>query len=304
MAGSGSAVAPPGTVQSAIDDAHDAGGGGVRLDASARYDPAETWHVKPGVVLDCGGAVVAPSEERDVFHVHPSARVSQPRVHLPSVDWGATVFTFDTAYGPYHPIVADGPTPYYGAGVVGGYTTGVEDRERPNRSRVFHVRNRGEGMDCVTWLSCRDHQTYYVGTVYDLHAADPDDTGRWINGNYFGGMHWFHETCLRTRGDGKVNGNTFRIDQAQPDNSREYSTYLWDLRLGDYNTVLGMCWDAHYYDALLSIPESGADAPRGNLVWTQGLDTKVVAEGGLGENYVLTNDSFASLSGVGVETRE
>ena len=286
--------AQPDEVQAAIDAAHERGGGTVSLDPDGRYDPHTTLHVKPGVVLDCGSAIIAPSDDRDLFHVHPAAWVHDPRIHLPSVEWSSTVFTFDTQYGPYHPYVYEGEIQYAGSGVIGGYTRGIDSHDEPNQSRVFYVHNRGshERVDCITWLQIAHHQTYYVGTVYDVFADDPENN-RWTNGNYFGGMHWGHDVCLRTRGEGKINGNNFYLGQTQP---RNYSDCFWDMRQGKGNTVTGMLWDTQRYDRFLRVDAESDDPPVNNLIWTQRLAS---VDEEIGHNYVLTNESMGALSVAG-----
>lgn len=292
-------VARPGDVQTTIDDVHDTGGGTVRLDAAATYEVEETLHLRPDVTLDCNGAIFVPVGDADLLHVHPNATVLQPRTHVPSIEWDHAVFTFDAKYGGYHPNWHSSVERYAGSGVVGGYTSGVDTREEPNGATAFRVRNGDDSEGPMTWLQCAHHQTYFVDTVVDLYSHGPRE---WINGNFFGGMHWMHRVGVVTRGDGKVNGNNFYFPQTQPD---RYSEYLWDMQIGRSNTLKGMFWDCHFYDALLRTTEGEKDdEPHNNLVWTQGMDTEVVAEGDLGENFVLTNASFASLSMENVETRD
>lgn len=291
--------AAPGEVQATVDRVHERGGGTVFLDGAERYDPDETIHVRPGVALDFDGAILEPTADRDLFHVHPCASVRWPRVHLPSADWSSTVFTFDTQYGPYHPHVYEGDVQYTGSGVFGGYTRGVDRHDEPNGARAFFVNNRGDHdrVDCVTWLQVARHQTYYVDTVFDLRCDDPEND-RWTNGNYFGGLHWAHDVCIRTRGEGKINGNTFALAQTQP---RNYSDCFWDLQQGKGNTVVGMLWDTQRYEKFLRVATDSADPPVNNLLWTQRL---AGANDDVGRNYVLTNESFGPLSVVGEGSAE
>lgn len=291
--------ARPGEVQATIDAAHEQGGGTVALDPAERYELEGPLHVKSGVVLDCENAIIAPTEDEDLFHIHPSAFVRRPGVHLPSVDWSSTVFTFDTQYGPYHPHVYEGDIQYTGAGVIGGYTRGIDSHEDPNQSRAFYVHNRGshDRVDCITWLQIAQHRTFYVGTVFDIFADDPE-YNRWTNGNYFGGLHWGHNVCIRTRGEGKINGNVFRLGQTQP---RDYSDCFWDLQQGNYNMVTGMLWDTQRYDQFLRVSTDAEHPPERNLLWSSAL---AAVNESIGDNYVLTNEAFAELSVAGDSSAE
>lgn len=278
-------------IQPAIDEAARTGSGTVALTGEETYRLAETIHVKPGVVLDCQDAVLTPEGEEELFHIHPSGYVRRPRVHLDRVDWDGTVFTFDTQYGPYHPRVYDGDRQYTGAGVIGGYTKGVDTTDEPNGARVFFVNNRGDHdrVDCVTWLQIARHRTFFVDLVFDLLVDDPP-YNRWTNGNFFGGLHWAHNVCIRTRGTGKINGNVFRFGQTQP---RNYSDCFWDLQQGNFNTVEGMLWDTQRYDTFLRVDTGGEHPPERNLIRSGALAD---AGADVGDNYVITNDSFAELS--------
>lgn len=280
-------TAEPGNVQTAIDRVYESGGGTVRLNGGELYEPSQTWQVKSNVVLDCNAAVITPTTDDDLMHVHPSGYVLHPRVHLPSFDWSGTVFTFDTQYGTYHPEWYRGPYRYYGAGVLGGYTRGVRKGDRPGNCRVFHLDNRGERSDAaMAWIHCAHHDSYFVKTVADLHArTDP----WWINGNYLSGMHWMHETCLRTRGGGQIAGNTFEFFQTQ---AETYSKYLWDIQKGNFNTLRGMFWDTGKYDRIVRIPDE--DRANHNLVRSNWIhDVDFVED--LGNNYVVTNRSYEQL---------
>ena len=288
MSGENTVLAYPGGVQTAIERVHRQGGGSVVLHGNLLYDPTVTWRVRSSVVLDCNGAIIAPAMDGDLIHLDPSAFVLWPRVHIPERDWSGTVFTFDTRYGIYHPEWHTGPYRYYGAGVFGGYTRGVDAGDRPGNARVFYLHNRGNQRNAaMTWIQCLHHDSYFVDTVADLHARREP---WWINGNHFSGCHWMFRRCLRTRGGGQIDGNVFDFFQTQPEG---YSEVLWDLQLGDHNTLRGMQWDAHLYDQLLRVSDQ-QPRPQSNLIRSPDIHTEVTAD--VGENYVVTNDSFAPLS--------
>lgn len=283
---------PPGEVQDAIDRVHVRGGGKVILDPRELYDPNETWNIRPGVVLDCNGSIIVPATDSDVMHVHPGAFVVEPRIHLISRDWSSTVFTFDTEWGIYHPEWNLGSYRYYGAGVFGGYTRGVDVEDKPGNARLYYLHNRGEQTNAaMAWIQCVHHDSYFMETVADLHVREYP---WWINGNYFSGCHWMFRTCIRTRGSGQIDGNTFEFFQTQPET---YSRYLWDLQLGNYNTLKGMVWDTSLYDRVLRVSNQ-EPRPKYNLVRSNEIHSEELNDD-VGENYIVTNRSLGQLSIVG-----
>jgi len=97
--------APPGAVQSTIDEVADDGEGVVRLQAGRTYDGDAPVHVRPGVTLDCNRAVVEIAGDHDGLFLDTGAAVVDGRIDVTAADYSSSAVVLDvtrSTHGKYN----------------------------------------------------------------------------------------------------------------------------------------------------------------------------------------------------------
>lgn len=251
--------APPGEVQSTIDERAESGGGTVYLQQNNRYRPDDTWHVRSDVTLNYNGATVSPSADVDVHLMYPRSRVIDPRVDLRDISFSSSVFLWDSArLSGYTERVG---WPY----VTGGLVTGT-----PGEGTLFYLH---EGNETAIYFVRAQTNSEGMGTIIDMHRRD--DFG--INGCRFGGHHDYFEKVIHTRETGSsaeyrnnLSGNIFDLSVQ----SRDVTEMGWDMQAGHRNEWRGLIWDVQDYDTLWRLHEGAGGK---NVIWrnkgTAGLES-------------------------------
>jgi len=305
---SGTAVAVPGDVQSAIDAATENGGGIVRLDSTNRYDqPASPWVVREGVTLDFDGAFLRGTGDRheiDLIHVHPGARVHGPRIDLYDEGQGYSqtnryrgrVFSLDTRFA--SPYFADGTAIRNGNILaVGGTGTacylGV-NTEGPG-SAISHL-----DLQFDVGTPAGSDAEMSVGTALHLDTTGAGNDG-WINGVHVGG-HWRYPRTgvLQTGVKGKYNQQVLnRFDvQIQPG---ENANAFWQIKHPTWarlNRWWGAIWDVGSFDYAWKIdsqyqdPDQSWRGCKRNAVNSPDLRAEYVRNRSPNTHYVTRTDSW------------
>ena len=214
----GTIIAPPGELQSAIDDASNGAEWGkrptqtVRLVSGENYTISDTIQLRRGVRLECNGARIVPSGDFNVIEMYRESQLIEPHIDSRNRDWGSIQIV----------VGADDAAKLEAANRAwvrdaylmgdGGVGTGLQ------------FRGGSEGPCSMQWAT---------GTIngfkraIDLYAAGGDTSGQgdWSNGNHFEGLIRNYEIGVSMRSEGAaVTGNSFRL-QAQP--NPRVSKWLW-----------------------------------------------------------------------------
>lgn len=211
---SNATVAEPGEVQSAIDDA----AGRVddpRIDSEVvallpgtEYDEGAELHVKPGVTLDCRGAVFTPSGDYDVLFMDQCSRALAPRVIVPDgMEYHSTVLTLDADRTSGVPAVSgeNGYTSgeYAYDGMVGTHAAVLDmELQAPSVPSPESLTAESTALHCKTGTASEDASESLPGTEL-RYIQEFRITGR-ING-FQTGVH------LEAHGQNWINGVEFHL---------------------------------------------------------------------------------------------
>jgi len=245
-------TAPPGEVQTALDEAGTHRRSRVELVTETVYQPTETWQIPSGVTLAYNGAAVELQRDVDVHDIAPGACVEQPYVDLrPVFGYGSSVFRFDSAR---HGFYGSNPAWH----VRGGFTRG-----RSGEGTLYEF---AQGGETAIYFVRVDHTVHGIGTVVDMHRGDRYG----INGVRVSGVWYDFQTGIRMRNRDAVSGAVDNISGnhfdvvAQPDES----DILWDLEVGKFNVLRGRIWDySEYTDVMWRVHGSGSDKRIGNMLY-------------------------------------
>lgn len=240
----GTLYAPPGEVQSKINEAENTSNVSegvytiVSLRSNTMYDPDRTWKVKRGVILDFSGATVRPSTDRDVMHLYPDAQLVRPRIDLRDIEFSSNVITLDTAYDGHYGLVVN--------------KTGIRDGHiiaSPGQGTAIQIRETKGGS--VVNPEFEMNIQGFDKTI-DIYA---EKESSFINSVSFQGSIANYRVGIHQRGKGKSNGNLYQLHTQPFDPVTET---LWKLDGNTrYNILEGQIWDPSMYsDYVWKISES------------------------------------------------
>jgi hypothetical protein len=301
----GTVVAPPGEVQSTIDDAATNSEFGkkatrtVTLVSGTTYEVPDTVTLKPGIRLECNGARVVPKGDFDVFELTRDTQLIEPHVDTRDRNWSSTQV------------------------VVGADE--AKKVEAANRAWVrdaYLLGDPGDGIGLQFRGGNRAPCSMQVanGTIngfdraLDFHATGSDTGGQgdWSNGNQFFGNIRNYRVGISMRSKGAaVSGNVIRV-QAQANN--ESSEWLWKMDADPRapgkrddnrytmkgNTVVAHPWDTKNYEKNNPYYKQ---RHRGAPVWFIGEGTRYGnslydLSGTLANQFVVNNSDNPSRNGI------
>lgn len=239
----------PGEVQTALDNARDAGDVTVRLHSGKTYDPADTLDVWSDVTLDYNGAVIVPTTDQDILNVHPGSTVLNPRHDTTDITFTSNVFVLDAnQLGKFD---YDDPTK-----IKGGWSYGR--RSGPTVSgTLFYLHQNQTVAEPSTYEYIEfvevEHDAIGFDTHYDLHSEGSEG---YINSCQFEGEHHVAATLVHQRGGGMIQTNVFNIhSQTDP----AVGQYGWRTETGANNLLEGQLWDTGGYAQYLWSNEGGSN---------------------------------------------
>lgn len=237
-----STTAAPGQVQNQIDSAAKDGilSAGecpnvVRLTPGVEYSPSSTWVVKPGVVLDCQGALIRTNDDIDIIHVHPNAGVNNPYIDQRGMTgWDSAMIKMDTKFGRYW-----GSGRPYGLRNV-HLNSDAADQSHVNNQIGIHLHDSVNSPNGVTKVFC---DGFIRGMNESIRLEASGGSSSWTNANRFNMDIWAFEQAITHRAvsGAAVNGNYFDVT-FQP--HKGTSQWAWSLGTdASYNTMKARCWE-------------------------------------------------------------
>ena len=299
----GSLIAPPGDVQSVIDQAsksHTWAQGPsrtVKLISGKNYFTSDTIKLKRNVRLECNGARIVPDGDFNVIEMYRGTQLIDPFIDTRPVNWSSKQI------------------------VIGA--SDASKLELPNRGRVkdaYLMGTAGEGIGIQFLggnrpcsMQIANGSLYGFDTAIDLYASGDDYSGQgdWSNGNMFTGSIEKYRVGVNMRSEGaEVSGNVFKI-MAQPSGS--VSEWLWrmeddprseserddNLYRKSSNTMFVYPWDNSLY---MDNNEYADSDDRKPPIWYIGkginyANSLVDMAGVIGNQYVLNNSDYPSRNG-------
>ncbi|AEM59473.1 hypothetical protein HISP_19875 (plasmid) [Haloarcula hispanica N601] len=300
----GSLIAPPGEVQSVIDQAsksHTWAQGPsrtVKLVSGENYFPSDTIKLKRNIRLECNGARIIPEGDFNVIEMYRGTQLIDPFIDTRSVNWNSTQ------------VVVGAPD-----------ADKIELANRATVENAYLWGTPGEGIG-LQFLGGSKPCSMQVasGTIHgfdiaiDLYASGDDYSGQgdWSNGNQFYGSLEAFRVGVNQRSEGaEVSGNVFKL-MVQPDN--DVSEWLWymeddprsesdrddNMYRKSGNTMMVYPWDNNNYMDNNPFAESSDRKPP---VWYIGEginygNSLVDQSGKLGNQYIVNNSDYPDRNGI------
>jgi len=300
----GTLIAPPGEVQSVIDQAsksHTWAQGPsrtVRLVSGENYFPSDTIELKRNVRLECNGARIVPDGDFNVIEMYRGTQLVDPFIDTRPVGWSSTQVVVGAPD-------AEKIEPANRATVEDAYLMG-------DKGEGIGLQFRGGSRPCSMQVASGNISGFDIAIDCYASGSDTSGQGDWSNGNRFSGTITDFRIGVNHRSEGaEVSGNVFNL-MVQP--SSDVSEWLWymeddprsESERGDNsyvkgsNTMVVYPWDTALFKDNNPYHESG---DRRAPIWYLGKgknygNSLVDQSGTLGNQFIVNNSDHPDRNGI------
>ncbi|MBV0902740.1 hypothetical protein [Haloarcula salina] len=300
----GSLIAPPGDVQSVIDQAsksHTWAQGPsrtVKLVSGENYFPSDTIKLRRNVRLECNGARIVPDGDFNVIEMYRGTQLVDPFIDTRPVSW-------DSAQVVVGASDASKIEPANRAAVENAYLLG-------DKGEGIGLQFLGGSSPCSMQVASGSISGFDIGIDCYANGSDTSGQGDWSNGNRFYGTLTDFRIGVNHRSEGaEVSGNVFRLMVQPTDDVSEWLWYMEDdprseSQRGDNsyvkgsNTMLVYPWDTSLFMENNDYNDGG---DRRAPIWYLGkgknyANSMVDLSGTLGNQFIVNNSDYPDRNGI------